>query len=159
MGCFFLSPGSQTLTFYLLHGKKGWPPSVLGFWIQNPRSSCKVTFAGHFVWCLCAQRFMFTEDAQKITFHFLDTSVFHFSSKYSKAGTNNFEIAGAESLKVHQAAEVREPELCVSHLCVVTFDSSVTLCYRNYKNITNSLCLFALSLLICVAFILNCIYF
>lgn len=70
---------------------------------------------------------MFTEDAQEITFHFLDTCVFHFSSKYSKAGTNNFEIAGAESLKVHQAPEVREPELCVSHLCVVTFDSSVTL--------------------------------
>lgn len=54
---------------------------------------------------------MFTEDAQEITFHFLDTSGFHFSSKYSKAGTNNFEIAGAESLKVHQAPEVREPEL------------------------------------------------
>lgn len=61
---------------------------------------------------------MFTEDAQEITFHFLDTSVFHFSSKYSKAGTNNFEIAGAESLKVHKVPEVREPELCVSHLCV-----------------------------------------
>lgn len=71
---------------------------------------------------------MFTEDAQEITFHFLDTSVFHFSSKYSKAGTENFEIAGAESLKVHKGPEVREHHTFVSACC----HSSVTLCYRNY---------------------------
>lgn len=76
---------------------------------------------------LCTQRFVFTEDAQEITFHFLDTSVFHFSSKYSKAGTENFEIAGAESLKVHKGPEVREYHTFVSACC----HSSVTLCYRN----------------------------
>lgn len=56
--------------------------------------------------------FVFTEGAQEITFHFLDAAGFHFSSKHSRAGSDHPEIAGAESLKVHEGPELREPGLC-----------------------------------------------
>lgn len=49
--------------------------------------------------------FVFTEDAQEITFHFLNTSVFHFSSKYGKTEANNFEIARAHLFREFKSSE------------------------------------------------------
>lgn len=93
--------------------------------------------------------FMFTEGAQEITFHFLGASGFHFSSKHSRAGSDHPEIAGAESLKVHEGPELREPGLCGHN-----FVAALSLCAAGItlptgeknkkKNITNLLFAFLL---------------
>lgn len=143
----------------LLHGKKGWPLSVLRFWIQT---SWKVALAGHFVWCFLVHSvfrvyWRCTRNNLSLPGHFC-ISLFLKVRQSSK-----FEIAGAESLKVHQGPEIREPDLCVSHPCV----SLSQLCHsvlqelpslwgKKNKRITSSL--FASLLFPALALGLYCIY-
>lgn len=113
--------------------------------------------------------FVFTEDAQEITFHFLNTSVFHFSSKYGKTEANNFEIARAHLFREFKSSEGTRQlnqwawPVCIN-LCCDTLQL-YHLCSRSYpllwkQKITNSLFFFCFFLLlICVAFVLNCIFF
>lgn len=80
-----------------------WPPSVLWFLIKN---NCKLAFAIRlYVFLVHLVSFMFTEDTQEITFHFLNTSVFRFSSKYGKRDANNFEIAKAHLFREFKSSK------------------------------------------------------
>jgi len=92
-----------------------------GFWSRTTISwHLQFTVYGFLVHSLS---FVFTEDAQEITFHFLSTSVFHFSSKYGKTEANNFEIARAhlfrefKSSKGNRQLNCRAWPLCFSLGC------------------------------------------
>lgn len=132
-------------------------PQFWGFWSRTTISwHLQFTLYGFLV---PSVSFVFTEDAQEITFHFLNTSVFHFSSKYGKTDANNFEIARAHlfrefksSKETRQLCERAWPvciSLCCHPLKLCNLCCS-TLFYRSYhllwkQKITNSLFAFLLS--------------
>lgn len=55
--------------------------------------------------CFLVRSFMFTEDAQGITFHFLSVSVFHFSSEHGKTDNNDFEIVWAHRFREFKSSK------------------------------------------------------
>lgn len=144
MGWFFVPGISNSHHLKLVAScmeKRGWPLSVLRFWIQT---SWKVALAGHFVWCFLVHSVFCvywrrTRNNLSLPGHFC-ISLFLKVQQSSK-----FEIAGAESLKVHQGPEIREPDLCVSHLCVSlpqlchSVPQELPSLWKKNKRITNSL--------------------
>lgn len=105
---FFLSLWCQALTSKLklvascMERKRGHP-QFGGFWSRT-------TISWHLLFTLYgflvhSVSFVFTEDAQEITFHFLNTSVFRFSSKYGKTDTNHFDIVRAHLFREFKSSK------------------------------------------------------